>query len=205
MEDPAFQKVFDKMFNSRMQLIKQKEKEVDDGKVKSKDTTGNCNKRMLSPGVKSPSDTTLYTPALQKTADKGMVERISNFVESIRLEGDRSGKDRNVSRRQSPLASSSYMPSDVGAATQHGPEYDAAKIRTQHEVVEAEKFKASLLPVSGMVDDMLANNNGIGQDENLTDDQFFHLTCHVNAALREKIERGQFVDLEKLLPKDKIS
>ena len=33
------------------------------------------------------------------------------------------------------------------------------------------------------------------------DDQFFHLTCHVDGVLQEKIENGEFVDLEKLIPK----
>ena len=34
------------------------------------------------------------------------------------------------------------------------------------------------------------------------DDQFFHIICHVDSALQTKIERGGFVDLEKLLPRD---
>ena len=29
----------------------------------------------------------------------------------------------------------------------------------------------------------------------------FHLTCHIDIALKQKIERGEFVDLEKLLPR----
>ena len=33
------------------------------------------------------------------------------------------------------------------------------------------------------------------------DDQFFHVTCHVDQSMKEKIERGDYVDLEKLLPK----
>ena len=33
------------------------------------------------------------------------------------------------------------------------------------------------------------------------DDEFFHLTCHVDNGLKTKIERGEFVELEKLLPK----
>ena len=36
------------------------------------------------------------------------------------------------------------------------------------------------------------------------DDEFFHVTCHVDSAIRAKIERGDFVDLEKLLPKYRI-
>ena len=36
------------------------------------------------------------------------------------------------------------------------------------------------------------------------DDDFFHLTCHVDPALRSKIEQGAFVDLSKLLPKTRF-
>ena len=41
-----------------------------------------------------------------------------------------------------------------------------------------------------------ANNPGI------SDDEFFHLTCHVDVNLKSKIQRAEFVDLEKLLPRD---
>ena len=36
------------------------------------------------------------------------------------------------------------------------------------------------------------------------DDEFFHITCHVEASLRAKIEKGEYVELEKLLPKDRM-
>ena len=35
------------------------------------------------------------------------------------------------------------------------------------------------------------------------DDQFFHVTCHIEDSLRSKIEKGEYVDLEKLLPKQR--
>ena len=38
----------------------------------------------------------------------------------------------------------------------------------------------------------------------LTDDNFFHLTCHIDPELQLKIEKGIYVDLDKLLPKDKV-
>ena len=37
----------------------------------------------------------------------------------------------------------------------------------------------------------------------LSDDDFFHLTCHIDPNLRAKIELGEYVDLEKLLPRQK--
>ena len=33
------------------------------------------------------------------------------------------------------------------------------------------------------------------------DNKYFHLTCHVKPSLCEKIENGQFVKLDRLLPK----
>ena len=35
-----------------------------------------------------------------------------------------------------------------------------------------------------------------------TDDEFFHVTCNVEPTLKTRIQWGEFVDLEKLLPKD---
>ena len=39
----------------------------------------------------------------------------------------------------------------------------------------------------------------------LSDDDFFHLTCHIDPNLQQKIENGCYVDLDKLLPKDRSS
>ena len=35
------------------------------------------------------------------------------------------------------------------------------------------------------------------------DDKFFHLMCHIDKSLKSKIESGDFVELEKLLPRGK--
>ena len=40
-------------------------------------------------------------------------------------------------------------------------------------------------------------------DNGLSDDNFFHVTCHIDSNLKAKIQNGEFVDLEKLLPKGK--
>ena len=34
------------------------------------------------------------------------------------------------------------------------------------------------------------------------DESFFHITCHIDVTLKGKIEKGEFAELEKLLPKD---
>ena len=38
----------------------------------------------------------------------------------------------------------------------------------------------------------------------ITDDEFFHLTCHVDPNTKAKIEKGEFIKLEKLLVKDRF-
>ena len=43
-----------------------------------------------------------------------------------------------------------------------------------------------------------------GTGAGLSDDELFHLTCHIDRALQEKNERGDYVDLKKLLPCNNI-
>ena len=38
----------------------------------------------------------------------------------------------------------------------------------------------------------------------ISDDDFFHLTFHIDPNLIHKIEKGEFVELEKLLPKERL-
>ena len=37
------------------------------------------------------------------------------------------------------------------------------------------------------------------------DDEFFHITSQIEPAVKTKIERGEFIDLERLLPKDRVT
>ena len=193
--------------------------------------------------IKSPSDTTLYTPALKKKlTPTGVVGRningatgdsdcdmritgvtdvaqisgtnadlINNFVEAVRIQQH---PDDEVIRRRS----------DVAAV-----EMQEAQRRAEHGILEAEKFTATveqpgnpskfLLPQplslahdrpNGPIARM---NVGVGTDNaarifdigsGVSDDDFFHLTCHIEPSLIHKIEKGEFVELEKLLPKDKF-
>ena len=55
--------------------------------------------------------------------------------------------------------------------------------------------------------DPLSNDSAIQMldiGSGVSDDDFFHLTCHIEPNLIHKIEKGEFVELEKLLPKDKL-
>ena len=70
-------------------------------------------------------------------------------------------------------------------------------------IIEAEQFKTGLQKPKGTgeFNEIVLNPNICDQ----IDDQFFHITCHIDQTLRTKIEKGEFVDLERLLPSDKIS
>ena len=168
--------------------------------------------------IKSPSDTTIYAPALRglrKTLDKDrpgeLMERISNFVEEIRLETTGvspsnfatcfADKDNNVSNNVRPGTShggtvTATPPPQPDPATDQQENFEAAR----KAIINAEKHKASAEPPpKGMLEvfDVIRR----GEDDMLDDDQFFHLACHVDGVLKGRIERGEFIDLEKLLPK----
>ena len=196
--------------------------------------------------IKSPSDTTIYVPALRKKDDRSdlmrdlevtrlheevnqtndIINKISNFVESVR---------QDDSARKKSITSEIVIPGQ-----------EEARGRTQKVVIEAEKFRAAIAQPSGRNDiidsgisDQLLNldlggNAAIGNFMNerqvdiveetqslqpqvnvvpavshigmgQTDDDFFHLTCHIDQTLQQKIEKGQYVDLDKLLPRDRLS
>ena len=173
--------------------------------------------------VKSPSDTTIYAPALKKlvgnTVNEGdhLIERISNFVEEIRLE--------TASREQTPKRASGrdlQQQRDVwdckaGTSDQSGDvmvDNDAPE-GSQHEadslIIEAEQYKAAVEPpVAGMNDVVQISqaNESAKQIDKIPsqpdwgdDDDYFHLTCHVDGTLKTKIERGEYIELERLLPR----
>ena len=68
---------------------------------------------------------------------------------------------------------------------------DAAKERANQMILEAERYRASI-------------EKPQGKQPEISDDDFFHLTCHVDNTIRSKIEKGEFVELEKLLPNDRM-
>ena len=172
----------------------------------------------VTQSIKSPSDTTWYKPALKKVVEtkqsNDLLNKITNFVESIRLETSQpedrlstSGEDRRSSRRE-------YYDEDRNV-DQIVREESAREV-ADRTILEAEKFKAEIAPPQGIVqpESIVTTSNLIHemvtkQDlESLlrkldTDDDFFHVTCHVEQSLKQKIEKGEFVELEKSLPKDK--
>ena len=165
--------------------------------------------------IKSPSDTTLYAPLLNKGSSKGkeIIDQISNFVESVRL-NHKEKERRFESRRPSPHRQGEATPTtsrrDDGRKGHQRELKDSFGEMIQEEwkrvsnvksvadkiILEAEKFKASVQAPQGMVNSLF---NIVQFFDN--DDDFFHVTCHIDPVLKDKIEKGEFVELERLIPK----
>ena len=155
--------------------------------------------------IKSPSDTTLYKPAMQLRGEETMINKISNFIEGIRINNERSrsvtpGEDPGDGKRKTPAREDRSSPSMSR---------DIAGVVIQN----AEKFKVDITAPKGndqntILDISATIPNMLGRGELLhrggeNDDDFFHITCHIEQNLTDKIQKGEFVDLEKLLPKDR--
>ena len=184
--------------------------------------------------IKSPSDTTLYMPALHKELNMptgicgkhihksdnvdNNEDHISNFVEKLRIEShDRSsnGEDKHHCRSHS-------RDKDLdGGDEQHQRQRSRTRSIADEIVLQAECFKALIDPPKGtnesdrsdvnMEEQSFSENvkellsilrvkQNVEQDN---DDDFFHVTCHIEPNLQAKISKGEFVDLGKLLPKTK--
>ena len=158
-----------------------------------------------SPVIKSPSDTTVYAPAVLKSPnkdveenDKSIADKISDFINQIRFDTDISGKgshggdspmSKSVVNKRGKTVSDDVQPSTSGYA---GKGKDDAKTLANKLIIEAEQFKAAIEQPSG-------GSTITSTSDIVNDDHFFHLSCHVDDNLRGKIERGEYVDLEKLL------
>ena len=103
---------------------------------------------------------------------------------------------------------------------------------TDQLLVQAERFKGKVEAPKGMVNNIIGNTysdmlmpydydklwskfvrpEGLAPIDSAIlflrnfdqDDEFFHVTSQIEPNLRSKIEQGEFVELERLLPKDKL-
>ena len=191
--------------------------------------------------IKSPSDTTIYAPALKqlgpaprrlnlsdqpvipgKDQIKSAIEdsesvddlttKIISFIEGIRMQG---GGDRE----RQPSRASQHLELEDDEFDQ---KMEQAKRKSSKLVVDSERHRATVnVPQGESISNSGVTEPGTSYPSPLdnsihskvktkqaewtqdTDDEFFHITCHIELAMREKIEAGGFVDLERLLPKPK--
>ena len=177
--------------------------------------------------IKSPSDTTLYAPALRcakrvnvdqnvsqqldmnihdggrgvnNASNKFTVDNLSKFIEEIRM------KTKPAVTGEEAIGPAGAV-DEVGAyeevVNQPDP-VEVARSKASKHIIEAEQFKAAVNLPPGNLPQSIESNPNFNEDLK-EDDDFFHLTCHVEPNLVSKIERGEFVELEKLLPRTRSS
>ena len=218
-------------------LHKEKEKELGSHKGKCVKPTEPRHKSItplakFPEKVKSPSDTTLYMPALKRDGSNNLVQpqskqnphltrtppndvnqfvqgdnnttvidQIINFVEQMRVQSVNGQNKEKADRLNTHDGSPSNSPSGRTAGEQ---------TMMKQLVVKAEQFKVTVEPPKGITADQNTHVPGgqVNEFEQILkklldndDDEFFHLTCHIDSNLKSKIEKGEFVDLERLLPK----
>ena len=134
-----------------------------------------------------------------------MDNRISQFVEGIRLETD----TRRVVEKDQPQSGVLQQTTDCtdvqqGTSIQVGTsgfskrdkllKLQEVRDHANKIILDAEHYKVDLIQPKGK------DKEEVG----ISDDEFFHLTCHIDPQLKAKIKKGEFVELEKLLPNDRL-
>ena len=187
--------------------------------------------------IKSPSDTTIYAPALSRNLngkqvensviDNNVINKISDFVARMRLEcspGNPQEAETTDRRRVVVPPVQERRPLDEVERNQN-----QARDVSDQAIRDAERFRANIEAptgrhITGELERLQDNNavnagvdvinqelpnpvfslnrDNLSYPSSTVDDQFFHITCHIDQAIKNKIEKGEFVELEKLLPKD---
>ena len=174
--------------------------------------------------MKSPSDTTIYALAIakncfgsqnnDKSVDIDLINKISDFVARMRIEGSSPVRSARQDNQPQPGCSSDVnsgaewkedgVTGGASEPSQHDePNSNKAKAVADQIILDAERFRIAVEKPKGMVcaGDVMVQNQ-YNYPKSTVDDEFFHITCHIDDNLKSKIERGEFVELEKLLPKD---
>ena len=155
-----------------------------------------------------------------------MIEKISQFVEEVCLETE--DKEKQMPK---PVPSQQFKEGDdIRPQTSKGDGINMnnaereARALADKLILEAKCFKGTITAPKGRQCDNYENFGfeqqsvdqqkndqcmvPVGYIKNLieqeSDDEFFHLTCHIEQSLRQKIGRGEFVNLERLLPQDRF-
>ena len=147
--------------------------------------------------VKSPSDTTIYKSAFKVVTDKAnnVIEKISNFVEGMQITSERGSSSAAKVPARGGTPRSSKQGKD-----KHQTEIVMGTSAAEQVIIDAEQFRAQLQPPKGTTsidNDIMKLLNKVDDD-----DEFFNVTCHIDPVVKGKIEKGEFVELECLLPKD---
>ena len=199
-----------------MERLKEGGRTKTKGHAKDPSLDGVQNKQTVTT-LKSSSDTTIYAPALKLTPtkiNKGNNTNVSqNLADRFKGQGDGAwdecaGTDFNSqinnfvdqARREAERIDDAQPGTSTGGHELRSPARMLAEADQagNEMVIQAKKFKLAtelprgkqfaILPGVPMVSQMPRPNIGI------SDDEFFHLTCHVDSNTKVKIERGEYIE-----------
>ena len=131
-------------------------------------------------------------------SEADVINKITLFLDNMRLEsgGNETHREQMFTAQQpAPQAApgpSRMMGGDNSDEVDVVPGQGQGGLVAQQMIINAEKFRAAIDQPNGKEISCFPQQT--------IDDEFFHLTCHVDVNLIPKIERGEFVELEKLLP-----
>ena len=115
-----------------------------------------------------------------------IANQIIQFIEGIRRKSTQDNPQPGTSGWTQPMRQETVEERQIAVARE----------KANCQIVEAEKFRASVNAPPGMDINLVNHTATLDMD-----DQFFYITCHLDDALKKRIERGEFVELDKLLPK----
>ena len=182
----------------------------------------------------------MYTPALQRTQNRGVVDKlifqneqvlnenvvvdhVANFVEGVRAKLEVAKRNDGNQRDQEEAGPSTGRREVQTKKDRVTKQADFAKNLASEQVIAAEKFKSDINQPQGKSATLDINQPfeklfietakkyfaGVERPRNdceiIEEDDFFHITCHVEIALMQKIEKGEYVDLERLLVHDRFT
>ena len=168
--------------------------------------------RQISQGLTQVGQTPL------RANNNNMIEQISSFIDKMKVQSKRRDSDagrsqhsRSRSVQRELLSEEDDDDEEVDDNTQHEDHEKRAKAVADKVIIESERFKAGLIAPKGTgtefnfqlpmrVDSQIELMRKFDND-----DDFFLVSCHIDPLVKQKVERGEFVDLEKLLPKDKAA
>ena len=158
---------------------------------------------------KSPFESTLYTPAIPKQTTNCSPRLIgTEMIRESTMQKDGRFNVEDINRYLTQLRSTvdSSRRQESGhngsnrASTSDEMQQERARLAADDVILEAERFKAAVQTNQGRFLQEMDKIKQMRYNDS-EDDEFFHITCHIDTQIRQKIEKGDFIELEKLLQK----
>ena len=155
--------------------------------------------------LKSPSDTAIYTPVIARINTPNLNGSPNYEVQvspDSKKRGDLDNLDETLTKFRmlsDSRPTEQPQPSTSRQDNSHQNNMRVARGAAEAAILDAERCKAQIHQPNRGTPLMQDYRNLRYLDHE--DDEFFHITCHIDSSIKERIEQGLFVELEKLLQK----